>query len=447
MAKGYVGIPTSYTPVEYIESSGTQYIDTGFKANNNTRVMFDFSPTSVTSSWGWVFGGRNAYHDADYAIAFKTSTWYSGFGTTDLQPNATITANTEYLIDKNKNVTTINGTSYTNSVATFQSDYNLLLLGVSDGPTIQHCNAKLYSCKVYDNETLIRDFIPAIDQDNVACLYEQVEGKFYYNNGTGSFAVGSATGSSVSVGNKARKITKAYVGIPTSYTPVEYIKSSGTQYIDTGFKHNQNTRIVAKFEIDDYRAWAFLFGSYGGANAYPRRLLGVDVNNSGKFGSYYGYSYETFNINALGIHEFDFNKNIHTIDNETKTYSTQTFQSQFNDLIFGATNYTGKISISTDSLKLYYFKIYDNDVLVRDFVPVVDENNVACLYEQVEEKLYYNKGTGSFTAGSTTGQTVSLGNRARKIKKGYVGVNGVARLIFSAYTPVMDRGDELGRKI
>jgi len=41
MAKGYVGIPTSYTPVEYIESSGTQYIDTGYKPNNNTKAVFE----------------------------------------------------------------------------------------------------------------------------------------------------------------------------------------------------------------------------------------------------------------------------------------------------------------------------------------------------------------------------------------------------------------------
>ena len=180
-----------YVQLEYIESTGTQYIDTGFKPNNNTRVVFNFSPTNVTSSWSWPFGGRNAYHNADYAIAYTTSKWYSGFGTTDLQPSATITANTKYLIDKNKNVATINGTSYTNSAATFQSDYNLLLLGVSDGTTIQHCKARLYSCQVYDNGTLIRDFVPAkTDWYGWIGLYDKVTNQFFDNAGSGNFVAG-----------------------------------------------------------------------------------------------------------------------------------------------------------------------------------------------------------------------------------------------------------------
>jgi hypothetical protein len=31
-----------HIPLEYIEGTGTQYIDTGFAPNNNTRVYIDF---------------------------------------------------------------------------------------------------------------------------------------------------------------------------------------------------------------------------------------------------------------------------------------------------------------------------------------------------------------------------------------------------------------------
>ena len=49
--------------------------------------------------------------------------------------------------------------------------------------------------------------------------------------------------------------------------------------------------------------------------------------------------------------------------------------------------------------KIYYCQIYDNGTLVRDFWPCYDPDGVACLYDKVEKKYYYNAGTGAFTAG------------------------------------------------
>ena len=40
-----MALPSGYTQYEYIESSGTQYIDTGFKPNQNTRTVIDFQAT------------------------------------------------------------------------------------------------------------------------------------------------------------------------------------------------------------------------------------------------------------------------------------------------------------------------------------------------------------------------------------------------------------------
>ena len=43
--------------------------------------------------------------------------------------------------------------------------------------------------------------------------------------------------------------------------------------------------------------------------------------------------------------------------------------------------------------------LYDNDVLVRDFIPVLDSNGTPCMLDKVEGKFYYNQGTGQFIAG------------------------------------------------
>lgn len=41
--------------------------------------------------------------------------------------------------------------------------------------------------------------------------------------------------------------------------------------------------------------------------------------------------------------------------------------------------------------KIYNFKIYDNDVLIRNMIPVLDKNGIACMYDKVNKKFYYNK--------------------------------------------------------
>ena len=39
------------------------------------------------------------------------------------------------------------------------------------------------------------------------------------------------------------------------YQPIEYLESTGTQWIDTGIKPNQNIRVMIKFKCDVQRNW------------------------------------------------------------------------------------------------------------------------------------------------------------------------------------------------
>jgi hypothetical protein len=51
-------------------------------------------------------------------------------------------------------------------------------------------SGKIYSFLVYENNTLIQDLRPALDYNNVACMYDMVTGKYFYNQGTGEFIAG-----------------------------------------------------------------------------------------------------------------------------------------------------------------------------------------------------------------------------------------------------------------
>lgn len=58
---GNIHILNSYQRVEYISSSGTQYIDTGFTANQNTTVDLKFKMIDTSASYAIMFGSRNAW--------------------------------------------------------------------------------------------------------------------------------------------------------------------------------------------------------------------------------------------------------------------------------------------------------------------------------------------------------------------------------------------------
>ena len=51
---------------------------------------------------------------------------------------------------------------------------------------------------------------------------------------------------------------------------------------------------------------------------------------------------------------------------------------------------------SGSKVKIYYFKIFKNGMLVFDGIPALDENNKPCLYDKVTKKPFYNEGSGEF---------------------------------------------------
>lgn len=163
---------------------------------------------------------------------------------------------------------------------------------------------------------------------------------------------------------------RQFFKLPDIYTRLDYLESTGTQYIDTGFKHNQDTRFVADFEFSNVQNWTYPIGSFGGANG-AGKLFTIQVNSGKILGTIYGNKNTNSNISANGRHKFDLNKNVHKIDNTTITYSTQTFTSNYNSLLFAVTNYTGGVSQQPTTIKLYSAQIYDNGTLVRNYIPVL----------------------------------------------------------------------------
>ena len=192
---------TNYIPIEYLESTGTQYIDTGFKPNNNSGFYIDYYANS--SLQPRVFMLAQNLNDTPYGfgIVLGRSANIAVYNGKRIDNNYWLcndfTGIGRYIININKTEASITDSTSTQRSFTFPSNMfqftqNLYLFALnSEGTIIENTSSvRIYSCKIYDNGELVRDFIPVLDANGTPCMYDRVEGKIYYNAGTGQFIAG-----------------------------------------------------------------------------------------------------------------------------------------------------------------------------------------------------------------------------------------------------------------
>ena len=226
------------TKLEYIQSSGTQYINTGFKPNQDTRLEIVAAPMSIDDAaqgTGFIPYGAGASYNSNafecYTVSHKFEFNYAG----QYDFIGTATIGTVVTIDHNKNNVSVKQDSQV--VASkifnyklFSAPYNLTLFGINRGSVL--CGLlRLYSCQIYDNGTLVRDFVPCINDLGEVGLYDLVEKMFYINVGTGTFISGGyALNLPVNIGGAWKDANEAFVNIGGTWKAVEaaFVNIGGT---------------------------------------------------------------------------------------------------------------------------------------------------------------------------------------------------------------------------
>jgi len=180
-------LPAGYSFVEYIQSSGTQFIDTGIIPNNRTRVVMDVQATSSAYPVCF-FGARESATSCNFAFVWTGTDLRSDFCNTYTQKWA-VNVLQRRIIDKNGPATTVDGVTQTYADKEFTAPKTLKLLAIDNNGTIQwQIAAKLFSCKVYTDGILVRDFVPCVSARGEFGLWDLVTECFYSNSGSGAFA-------------------------------------------------------------------------------------------------------------------------------------------------------------------------------------------------------------------------------------------------------------------
>lgn len=194
---------------------------------------------------------------------------------------------------------------------------------------------------------------------------------------------------------------------------VEYIKTDGNgAYIDTLIEGTSNTGYDISMTMDElpYAAGntvGFIFGARVGNKNKSTALYIYNTGGTGNYERGFGWRYGNKEVyrgfNPLwGDYSISnlTSKRVLVVNGNNITCDSATFSSGYNIYIFGVNN-AGSFMANVEQvrvLKYHYFKIYNGNTLVRDYIPV-RKGTTGYMYDKVSKQLFGNAGTGSFVLG------------------------------------------------
>lgn len=183
-----------------------------------------------------------------------------------------------------------------------------------------------------------------------------------------------------------------------SHTRLEYIEFVNMAYIDTGYIPDDNTafEFEAVFNINA-QCW---YGSISTVPlAYSRFHAGAELGK-GRICIYTNHGNRNDAIeksNDEEFHTYHISKSLCRLDEIESSADLSIPQLS---LYIGNRNSERVNSPITYAMnRCRYAKIYENNELVRYYIPVL-KNGTYCMYDQIQGKYYYNAaGVGYFTGG------------------------------------------------
>ena len=405
--------------VEYIESTGTQWIDTGITP---VAATFGFEGRFTVLQTGTEAAGFMGCRYSNTARRYNI--FYQNNG---LRIDIIGTTGITYAV-KQGNILTLKLTSdkmycgvnrYSRTLeADGTNHFYLFNMLDNTAPFSTAAKQRLHWLKIYNGSTTVRDYVPVV-KDGVACLYDKISQTYFYNGGTGNFIAGPV------VAGKPYDAELEWIeSIPNCGTSTSTANNGGNVFFCDIFA-GPNT----SFEMKGMAMLQERIDAYGVTNARvagsckwgndqtfsgTRVYFGADINATGwsRSRACLGYSDATYKAENIGIYYADVpnrhtsTQMLHNGDRKVDTgamdpdYYNVEYDCQFGllgcPINTSAWNYG--TNIQSYACRFYYCKIWESGVLVKDIVPV-RKGTTICFYDRVSNQVYYNEGVGVLEAG------------------------------------------------
>ncbi len=168
-----------------VHSDGNSWVDTGINGKSTIKIQLKFKMQKAT---GAIFVGMMLSGDQALRFFGYGNNWYMDYGGDGHRIIGGLIDTTKtYEFELGNNyIKDIESGSYIakgNEVGTFEYGFGDSHIKVLTSGEI----GDIYYCKIYDGDTLVRDFVPKYDADNKPKLYDNVSNTYFENKGTEEF--------------------------------------------------------------------------------------------------------------------------------------------------------------------------------------------------------------------------------------------------------------------
>lgn len=177
-----------YKNLPYIQTDGNQWIATGLDASSDLDVEIKFKTLRVTQAYGRVIGTTidcnyefcDMKNISSYRFSINNGKIKNNIPVDNSNFNTAKIIGTGKLYINNQLITDLASSPASSPVQLFTC------MSGQEGGILQ-----VEYCKMWKANELVRNYVPASDNNGTVCLYDKVTKEYYYNQGTGSFIGGA----------------------------------------------------------------------------------------------------------------------------------------------------------------------------------------------------------------------------------------------------------------
>jgi uncharacterized repeat protein (TIGR02543 family) len=179
-------------PVEYIDIN-TSILDTGYMPDENVSIRINITPLNLT--------GNAIISLSSMAVSSHSTRLFNNLGKIYFDWNGVRRIGNNDSFEPDTNYDFLIGSRYVKDW-----DTKAIIVGDEQKEPIDNpvtiklgdnvARAKIYKFQIYDNDAIVRDFFPVLDENEIPALYDAIEGKFYYPE-SGNFIAGPVINSAL----------------------------------------------------------------------------------------------------------------------------------------------------------------------------------------------------------------------------------------------------------
>ena len=396
-------LPAGYTRCIYLQSDDKQYINTGIVPNDETGLSVKGELMSINTNESHYIGSIEdttgcrcsppTFSNATNGQMYYNWNTSSGVILYNRTPDREFYSslnlyNNRYVYYSSKHINYLD--TLTKTLGNFVQPIWLFTYNSrgSYNSSYGDWQGKIFRARITQGESLVRDFVPCLDENKKPCMFDLASQTPFYNQGTGKDFTYCVEHS-----------------LPSDFVKLKYLESFGKQYIKTGHIPTENTGLY----VEAYHTGKII--NLGGLCLGLRQTNGNTYFAAPRVTSFWNVCYGwnnapdlsgTYNTKYEGWMNWLNSKKVLVasplfVDKTANITSSLSFTPTEDLYLFNTNPVYDKSVLGNSSWRIYRAKISEGDQIVRDFVPAFDQIKLKpCMYDLINNVAYYNDGEGEF---------------------------------------------------